>query len=747
MNLYEISLILLFLFFSFSSHVVANDETEKLKPFIILNRAQDDVDISTHENAKALHKAMLSNVVKDVDSRHLYSYNKATNGFAARLSEKELKALERNPLFVRAIPADVPYKLLTTHTPEFLQLRGTNGLWEKTKNKGEGIIVGILDTGISPGHPSFDDTGMGPIPTKWKGHCDFNRTVCNKKLIGAKSFLKAGLDELKHIPPFDTDEHGTHTASTAVGAPVKDVSMLGTAMGETSGVAPRAHLAVYRVCTAAGCASPDIVKGIEEAVNDGCDVISLSLGGGGAQPFYEDAVALGAFYAIFKGVFVSTAGGNEGPGSSTLTNIAPWLLTVAAGTTDRQIRSTVKLGSALELNGESMYQPKNWTSKMLPLVYFEGKGSHANASKCMNDTLDSKQVRGKIVLCDRGINGRVEKGQNVLKAGGAGMILANQEPDAFSTSADLHVIPASHVSYTDGMKIKAYIHKTKQPVATFLFKGVSFHAPFSPSVGSFSSRGPSLVSPLILKPDIMGPGVSILAAVPPKFSPRTKTEVLFNFLSGTSMATPHLSGVAALIRKEHPNWSPAAIKSAMMTTADVTSMDGKPIVDETGHPADIFSMGAGHVDPHKAMDPGLVYDLTPEDYINYLCGLGYNDTDVNAVIFPAPPVKCAKLKPVSEDNLNVPSIGVSLHDKNTKTISRTVTNVGQAKDSYKAMITMPKGASMKVEPSVLDFNSLNEKKTFTITFQRSGRGPVVPMGELKWVSSKYVVRSPIAISN
>ncbi|KAJ3705136.1 hypothetical protein LUZ61_008841 [Rhynchospora tenuis] len=686
---------------------------------------------------------MLSTIAEDADSRLIYSYNKAVNGFAAKLSDDEVQAMEKHPLFIRAIPADKPCKLMTTHTPDFLQLRGSNGLWEKTKNKGEGIIVGILDTGVTPGHPSFDDTGMPPPPKKWKGHCDFNKTVCNNKLIGAKSFLKAGAEELKHVPPIDVEGHGTHTAGTAVGASVKNISYLGIPMGEASGIAPRAHLAVYKVCGDRSCEVPDVFKGIEEAVNDGCDVISLSLGFSGEDMGYSsDPVALGGFYAILKGVFVSTCAGNDGPNSSTLKNEAPWLLTVAASTTDRQIRSTVRLGNELEFNGQTLYQPKTWNSTMLPLVYPAGSGLKANASKCVNGTLDSKQVRGKIVLCDLGVNYPLEKVMVVSEAGAAGIILATQEENPVtSIDDDLLPLPASHISYTDGVKIKDYIRSTKQPTATLIFKGLVFNTS-SPTIAPFSSRGPGNTSSLIIKPDIAGPGVSILAAVPTLELP-----IIFDFFSGTSMATPHLTGIAAIIKKEHPNWSPAAIRSAIMTTADTTGIDGKQILDYTGIPADVFAMGAGHVNPNKVLNPGLVYDLTPQDYIPYLCGLGYKDIDVNAIIHPAPPVQCAKVKAIPEEQLNYPSIAASLQKNDTVTVNRTVTYVGESHAEYQAVMSVPKGTSMEVVPSTLKFKSLNEKQTFKVIFKRSGKGSKLTMGELKWVSSKHVVRSPIAITS
>ncbi|KAJ3704150.1 hypothetical protein LUZ61_007855 [Rhynchospora tenuis] len=272
-----------------------------------------------------------------------------------------------------------------------------------------------------------------------------------------------------------------------------------------------------------------------------------------------------------------------------------------------------------------------------------------------------------------------------------------------------------------------------------------------------SSRGPSLNAPLTLKPDIVGPGVSILAAVPPYGMPPRilgqEKYKSFYFMSGTSMATPHLVGIAALVKKVHPNWSPSAIKSAIMTTAQITDTDGKPIVDHTQSPANVFDMGAGHVDPNKALDPGLVYDIDYQEYISYLCGLGFEDADVNNIINPAPPVECAKVKVIPKEQLNYPSIAVPIQrNTSTKIIYRTVTNVGKApKVTYKAAVTLSRGMSIEVVPSTLKFISLNEKKTFKIIFKREdGDIAAVPtnpfgFGELKWITDSYSVRSPIVL--
>ncbi|KAJ3695364.1 hypothetical protein LUZ60_000741 [Juncus effusus] len=651
--------------------------------------------------------------------------------------------MSNHPWFVQAILANRQYKPMTTHTPQFLGLRGSNGVWNNS-NMGEGIIIGVLDTGVYPNHPSFNDDGMPPPPAKWKGHCDFNASVCNNKLIGAKSFLKGGLEEKMHLPPFDHDGHGTHTSSTAAGAFVKGVKYNGIAMGMASGMAPRAHLAIYKVCSNKTCEDVDILKAMEEAVNDGVDVISMSLGNNETRPLYDDSSAVAGYYAIMKGVFLSCSAGNAGPKPGTLSNVAPWALTVGAGTIDRLLTSTVKLGNGLHLDGGSAYQPKNWTKHMVPLVYL-GSNGNIEAGRCNNDTLDTKLVRGKIVVCDRGGNGRIEKGQNVLKAGGIGMILINSKDYKYSINADKHVLPASHLNFQDGEKIKNYMRSTANPTATFFFRGVVTHVPWSPMVANFSSRGPNLVSPLILKPDIIGPGVDVFAAVPPNFD-GDKNSGNFESLSGTSMAAPHLSGIAALIKKAHPDWTPAAIKSAIITTAYTKTLAGEPIGEETTHnPITQYDMGAGHVNPSKALDPGLVYDLKPEDYIPYLCSLNYNNSMIGIIIQPTPPVDCAKVKSIPEEQLNYPSISIPLKANRKIIIKRTVTNVGEAKAKYRVSVNVPKGLAVKVKPAKLRFTSLGQKKSFQLIVKWTGSPLKIMYGDLKWVSNKHVVRSPISL--
>lgn len=288
---------------------------------------------------------------------------------------------------------------------------------------------------------------------------------------------------------------------------------------------------------------------------------------------------------------------------------------------------------------------------------------------------------------------------------------------------------------------------SRNATGTLIFKGTVFNAPYSPTIALFSSRGPSGRLPGILKPDIIGPGVDILGAFPPSISSyETRDESLkFLFMSGTSMSAPHLSGVAALLKKTHPDWSPAAIKSAIMTTAYITDRNGKRIRDERDLPADFYAIGAGHVNPQKAMDPGLVYDIKPTEYIPFLCGLGFTKKQIQTIISPLPPVKCSKVKAISQEQLNYPSIVATLKFNSTVVIQRRVTHVSDAESTFKVKLDIPSGISARVVPEILDFK-VNKTMSFDVIFEWIGGKAGYVEGELKWISKSHVVRSPIVIN-
>ncbi|XP_027362164.1 subtilisin-like protease SBT1.7 [Abrus precatorius] len=671
--------------------------------------------------------------------RITFSYSNVVNGFAVKLTPEEAKALEEKEEIVSARLEKI-LSLHTTRTPSFLGLQQGLGLW-KDSNFGKGIIIGMLDTGIDPSHPSFSDEGMPLPPAKWKGHCELTgKRTCNNKLIGAKNFMK------QSSLPLDDSGHGTHTSSTAAGKFLQGASFFGNAKGTAVGMAPYAHLAMYKVCGSFGCPESAIISGLETAIEDGVDVLSLSLGGGGGgpEPYFDDPIAVAAFSAIQKGIFFSCSAGNEGPDNHSISNEAAWILTVGASTLDRKIIATAKLGNGEEFNGESVFQPKNFTPTLLPLVY-AGANGNESSSFCAPGSLGNVDVKGKVVLCLRSEFVATEEiGKEVKNAGGAALILMNAPIEGYSTFADVHVLPATEVSYAAGLAIKDYINSTSTPTATIIFKGTVIGTPLAPEVTFFSSRGPSKTSPGLLKPDIIGPGMNIIAAwaesLDNNFPP-------FNIISGTSMSCPHLSGVAALVKNSHPDWSPAAIKSAMMTTAYALNRGGKPIVDQRLLPADVFAIGAGHVDPVKADDPGLVYDIEPNDYIPYLCGLGYTDKQIG--IITKQNVKCSEVKSIAEAQLNYPSFAIRFRSPDPQFYTRTLTNVGPTNLTYTVIIDAPLAVGMSISPTQITFTEVKQKVTYTVGFvpedkEISGK-PKFAQGSIKWVSENYSASIPISV--
>ncbi|KAL6659066.1 hypothetical protein ACP70R_003106 [Stipagrostis hirtigluma subsp. patula] len=649
----------------------------------------------------------------------IYTYREAIFGFAVKLTKDEKEYVKMKDGVLKVYQDDL-HPLLTTHTPDFLGLRPNGGAW-KSVGMGEGTIIGLVDTGIDFAHTSFDDDGMDSPPAKWLGSCKFANFRCNKKLIGAKSFVEG----MKTKPPVDEVGHGTHTASTAAGRFVEGASVLGNGNGTASGMAPRAHLAMYQVCTDEGCFDSDVLAGMEAAISDGVDILSISLGAS-SEPFHEDIVAIATFSAMRKGIFVSCSAGNLGPEPSTMNNEAPWVLTVGASTMDRQMKAIVKLGNGHLFVGESAYQPSNLGS--LPVVF---------------EPDYQENITGKVVAQDAETS-LVQIGQTIKKFGGAGTILLGTENSGHTTFAAAHVLPASYVNYPDAEIIRQYIKSSDKPTASIIFNGTSLGIHPAPVVAYFSSRGPSIASPGILKPDIIGPGVNVIAAWPFKVGPEKvdQQHKMFNSISGTSMSAPHLSGIAAIIKSAHPDWSPAAIKSAIMTTAYVMYDNKKSILDEKLNPAGHFTIGSGHVNPSKVMNPGLVYETDEQQYIPYLCGLGYKDSEVEIITHQKD--ACKNGGKIAEADLNYPSIAV-LAKSGKLVVNRTVTNVGEARSSYTVHIDMPNEVRARVSPRTLEFTKAKEKKTFTLSLSWDAKKTEHAEGSFTWVSGKYFVRSPIVI--
>ncbi|KAF8388301.1 hypothetical protein HHK36_026967 [Tetracentron sinense] len=724
---------------------------------------------STFNTRLEWHLSFLDRTVTSEDdpsSRLLYSYRSAMEGFAATLSEEELHAL-RSMNDVISIRPDRCLQLHTTYSYKFLGLSPTKeGAWLQS-SFGRGTIIGVLDTGVWPESPSFNDHHMPPVPKRWKGICQEGRNFsssshCNRKLIGARFFSKGhsvastssiSTAVVEYVSPRDSHGHGTHTSSTAAGASVPMTGVFGNGAGEARGMAPGAHVAMYKVCWFNGCYSSDILAAMDSAIRDGVDILSLSLGGF-PIPLFEDSIAIGSFRAMERGVMVICAAGNNGPTPSLVANEAPWIVTVGASTLDRRFPAVVHLGNGEILNGESMYPGKQLAEKEVELVYVTGgnKGSQF----CLKGSLPRSKVHQKMVVCDRGVNGRAEKGQVVKDSGGAAMILANTKINLEEDSVDAHVLPATLIGYAESVHLKSYINSTRRPRARIEFGGTVIGKSTAPTVAQFSSRGPSITNPSILKPDIIAPGVNIIAAWPqnlgPTGLPEDSRRVNFTIMSGTSMACPHLSGIAALVCSAHPTWSPAAVKSAIMTTADVVDHLGKPIMDGQ-KPAEVFAMGAGHVNPGRAINPGLVYDIKPDEYITHLCTLGYTSSEIFAITHRN--VSCQETMANNRGfSLNYPSISVIFKPRMmSKIIKRRLTNVGSPNSTYSVEVMAPQGVKIRVKPQHLTFVHVYQSlryRVWIISRKRMASKKVTfSQGHLTWVHThhgQYRARSPISVT-
>ncbi|KAL3648070.1 Calcium uptake protein 1, mitochondrial [Castilleja foliolosa] len=683
--------------------------------------------LKTDQNSKPTQKATAS---------LLHVYKTVFHGFSAKLTKQQAKQLLDKPGVITILP-DRVLQLCTTRSPSFLGLYplssdNTNDISKAGRllsesDSGSNVIIGFLDSGISPEHPSFNDEGMGSIPEKWKGQCnggdDF---ICNNKIIGAWSISTSARDE---------SGHGTHTASTAAGRAVGNASFFGYAKGIAVGVAPKARIAVYKVCVML-CQASNILAGLNKAVEDGVDVISMTIGDNRPMMYSLDPISIGAFGAMEKGVSFITPAGNDGPIQGSVANIAPWMTVVGASTIDRGFSADLVLGNGWVINGESLYSgkplPENTT---FPLI---------DGGNCMD--FSSLDTNGKIVVCNR--FGEGDGGKAVQRAGGRGVVVANMEGEGDDLIAESYIIPGLSIDETTSTMVRDdYINENKTTAnATMLFHGTEFGLKPAPVVASLSSRGPNNISSYVQKPDLVAPGVNILAAW---------LGTGFEVRSGTSLSCPHVAGVAALLKGAHPDWTPAMIRSAMMTTAYTQDKDSKAILDSKDHmEATAWAMGAGHVNPEKAVDPGLVYNTTADDYLNFLCASGYTDDGIRNIT-NSPNTRCGEEQTQPWD-LNYPAISVAIKASETLVVHRTVTYVGdQLPADYSVTVTNPKSVtdpksgiiSMNVDLMRMVFKGKGEKQSYSVTIQAILASAMVEgmyQGKIVWSDGRqHQVVSPV----
>ncbi|THG35808.1 serine protease [Glaciibacter flavus] len=687
------------------------------------------------------------------------SYTVTLNGFSAALDPAQAKAISQQQGVLALVPDEMAHPDATPSTT-FLGLDGAGGVWDKlggVGNAGKGVVVGDIDTGIAPEHPSFAGDPLGTTDgdapylngstitfhkadgNTFTGICQtgvqFTAADCSTKIIGARYYVDGfgeknlgSVAQGEYVSPRDGDGHGSHTASTAAGNNGVESSVLDRSFGDISGVAPAAKIAAYKVCwsgpdptvtTDDGCTTADMLKAIDDATKDGVDVINFSIGGSAAATTVSltDQAFLSAATA---GIFVSASAGNSGPAPSTLDNASPWYTTVAASTIP-SYEATATLGNGSAFAGASITAPKEPLTGPFVRADNVGNGSTTAADTllCAPGSLDPTKVAGTIVFCQRGVYARTDKSAEVKRAGGIGMVLVNKTPSSLDT--DAHAVPTVHLQNTAWDATYAY-SATPGATVTLQDGNLTGIEPATPQVAGFSSRGPVEADGSdILKPDITAPGVAILAAGANAEGEKPS----FEFLSGTSMAAPHITGTAALYLSVHPKATPAEIKSALMTTAyDTVDANGAPVTDP-------FTQGAGHEDPTKMFSPGLLYLNGPADWLAYIKGAGYSGSSLNGVTA------------IDPSDLNLASIAIGSL-AGTQTVTRTVTSTQAG--TFTASTAGLDGVDVAVTPSTLTFGAAGETQSYTVTFTRTDAAlDTFATGSLSWTSGDVVARSPIAV--
>jgi len=711
---------------------------------------------SAHVKKYVAHLEAQQNLkIKSVGGDKVYSYRYTFNGFAARMSEADAEALKANTNVIKVWKDEIG-QLQTDNSQTYIGLTEGGQAWSKGW-VGEDVVIGVVDSGIWPEHPSFADVATpkkgnkGPnipynAPSGFvSSGCDFGNTAanagdvpfsCNNKLVAARCYnsgFSSGAadnacggdgiftDPGQSISARDDNGHGTHTASTAGGNNGVPAFIGGEFKGNVSGVAPRAHIAAYKVCWEGGCASSDSMAAIDQAVIDGVDVINFSVGGSGTN--FGGAEDIAFLFAGAAGVHVATSNGNAGPGAQTTGTPAgvPWLTSVGATQDNGVFYNVLTVNAPGSIAG--VYTAVEGGGD----VSLADTGVIANDVTMVSDGLACGPIApiSGIALASRGVCAFSTKYYNAAAAGASAIIVYNDGADSsridpIVMSAPGSSIPGVMIGYADGLLLagESGLNATLDPDAAVSAAN---------RIAGFSSRGPNGGEPDFIKPDISAPGVAILAGT---------INSDFMSINGTSMASPHVAGSFALLKQAHPDWTPAQAKSALMTTArqGLNKTFGTTA-------ADPFDIGAGEILPSDAFDPGLAYDADIFDYVRYTCG-----SQVQSQIFSAG--TCAFFGSIDASDLNLPSIGVA-ELVGSQTVTRTVTSVANnnGNKSYTVSVDAPVGIDVSVSPSIIKLKK-GESASYQVTFTVTDAAVLDEwaFGSLTWThGSEYSVRSPIAV--
>ncbi|XP_038700922.1 subtilisin-like protease SBT5.6 [Tripterygium wilfordii] len=744
-----------------------------------------------HKGDKTLHEieethlSYLLSVTEEEEARAclLYSYKHSINGFAAFLTPYEVSKLSELEEVVSVFESHpTEYSLQTTRSWKFLGLQDEDvyssnqfSIAKETLKRaeyGKNVIVGIIDSGIWPESKSFSAEGMDSVPEFWKGKCqtenDFDSSHCNRKIIGAKYYLenfekKYGSLNISEDSrsPRDVNGHGTHMASIVAGKSIEGATDIGGfAIGTASGGAPMAHLAIYKVCWTTPkkvkgnqqtCFPADILAAFDDAIANGVHVLSISMSGKTIKRYDEDTLAIGSLHAVKNDILVVSSAGNLGPTKETVTNVMPWVITVGASTIDRLFFRNLTLGNGVQIMGQTVTPHE--LENMHPLVHAKDVEDHDAKGQCLDGSLSHQKVNNKMVLCISGLGRMTGKCAEVKRAGGVGCILQNDETMGEEVEVDAHLLPATTLTHSDATKVLSYIDSTKNPMAEIGVAKTVLGIRPAPSITGFTGRGPSIIDPNILKPDIVAPGLNILGAwsdaSAPTREPNDHRKTKYNIRTGSSIAVPHVAAVAALLKAIYPTWSSAAIKSALMTTASMRNDVGSFLTDYDGHHATPFAFGSGQLRPTKAMNPGLVYDASYKDYLIYLCSGGHEKMGAMSVLDPT--FECPGTS-IPLYDLNYPSLALP-NINGPVIVQRTVTNVGKPYSTYVFHSEQLMGFDVAAIPDTLSFRGIGQKKMFIITVTPKDENREFPKGDYAfgwytWTDKRndFEVRSPMVVS-
>ena len=667
--------------------------------------------VAAYDNYAEGQTALISSaVVAQVPEAQLGSdYQTAYGGVAATIPANSVSTLLSVP-GVAAVQVDS----LNQPQDDNTSFIGAQTVWPSlggSASAGSNTTIGVIDTGVWPENPMFSPAGVS-APARPLGSyaCQFGdgsdvahlgpTFACNNKLVGAHNDLQNYLANVgsdgqefcnaSTCSARDPEGHGTHTSSTAAGDCVTSAVLYGVDRGPVCGIAPGAHVIMYRVCASQGCFSSDSVTAVQQAITDGVNVINFSISGG-AQP-YSDPVELAFLDATNAGISVNASAGNSGPGAGTSDHGGPWVTTVGASTGPRSFTSTLHLtadgGASLDVPGVTL---TNGISSATPVVL---AATLPGEDVACQSTLAAGTATGKVVVCARGGNGRIDKGRRVLAGGAVGMILYNQSAGVTDLESDNHYLPAIQTQFNGG-NIAAFVSGHTNTMATWAQGTAS--ASQADIMASFSSRGPTGDW---IKPDVTAPGVQVLAGTTPQPDQTTADNGppgnLFMAIAGTSMSSPHAAGVSLLVKAAHPDWTPEEIKSALMTSSVQT------VVKEDGvTPAGVFDDGAGSIRADRAVNPTLVFNETYADFV------------------------AAGSDVLHRVNLNIPSVDATTFTGDLVT-NRTAINVSGASQNLAVSISEPAGVTILVGNNNHD---LHVAKNATVTFPIEISAPDVANGQ------------------